>query len=205
MQFMNMILGAALSCQPTVNNDFLGFWESSEVMGIGTALEFNADGSVLSTVTVIVNLFYRYQDGKLAIASSPSVVQELPGHSIEFQGRFLIDRRADGSTVRKEWIDPMIAGVDPIVGVWRYEDHEGGIAFDRFTADGRLLFRKPIGSWYGCYFLKDNHTAIVVANKPNVEHTYRLHDGKLQFEGGGAKDQSDRIPGGAWYPREAVR
>jgi 2-polyprenyl-6-methoxyphenol hydroxylase-like FAD-dependent oxidoreductase len=150
-----LVLAAAVTCVAPSGTAPVGFWESDTTSrgGIGVAIELGADGTFLMSTTVMVEQLYRVTDGKLFMAdSAAALATTTDGRPFTVTADTLTHADGRGSEIRKERVGaPPAAGASPLVGVWRYRHFAGAIAFERYAADGRLLFRLPLTSEQGCY------------------------------------------------------
>ena len=209
MQILPILLAAIISCTAPINSDLVGLWESEQVSkgGIGHTLEFKSDGSYVEAATVIVDMRYRFDNGKLAVfepQSSPDMIKDSASEVI-FEGNGHVLKGADGPTVRKERLGNTPSnGSLPIVGAWRYRHYTGGIAFERYSPDGGMQFRLPMTSSTGCYTIEKDHIKIVQNNR-KATIPFKLNGGQLALENTSKPSSCYRKEqAGAWYPRETI-
>jgi len=209
MQILPILIAAIINCTAPTNSDLVGLWESEQVSkgGIGHTLEFKSDGSYVEAITVIVDMRYRFDNGKLAVfepQSSPDTIKD-SGAEVIFEGNGHVLKGADGSTVRKERLGNIQStGTLPIVGAWRYRHYTGGIAFERYTPDGVMQFRLPMTSSTGCYTIEKDHINIIQNNKKTTI-PFKLSGGHLALENmNKPPSRYHREPAGAWYPRDTI-
>lgn len=209
MQLFPILITAILNCTSPANSDLLGLWESEQVSkgGIGHTLEFKSDGSYIESITVIVDMRYRFDAGKLFVfekQSSPDTRKD-SGAEVVFEGKDHVVKGADGSTVRKERLgnkQPKSPSV--IVGAWRYRHYSGGIAFERYTPDGLVQFRLPMTSSTGCYSIEKDQINIIQQNNKTAI-PFKLSDGHLALENANKPASLyHREHAGAWYPRDTI-
>ena len=147
------LLVGAIGCLPPSDTSVAGFWESRKRSkgGIGNTLELRRDGVSVASTTVIVNLFYRTSKDRLFVGEDAKLTKQSPDSRFEVQGDALVLTGPDGSTVKKERLGVRESGGDSIVGAWRYRHYTEATAYERYTEDGRLLFRLPMNAYVGCY------------------------------------------------------
>jgi hypothetical protein len=199
------LLLAAVACMPPTSDVLIGFWESRNTSkgGIGHSLEFRPDGTAVSSTTVIVNMFYRTEDDALFVGTTlEDIAPGTPAASrFKVDGDNLLETRLEGQAVRKERLGARRLEDQSIVGTWRYEHYTTAEAYERYTADGRLLFRLPMSAYEGCYVLVGGQlsmsepTSSVTAVQVDGDELLLARDGKEPFRYG-------RVVGGPWYPRD---
>lgn len=203
-----LALTAALLAPGLQTPSLVGLWDSATTSsgGIGSTLEFRADGTFVEATTVIVNAFYRATGGRLVIAERPIAAQAPADMSvrIEVEGDVLRWTGPDGSIVRKERLGRPEAGQPPIVGAWRYRHDTGTTAFERFTDDGRMFFRLPMKSWVGRYVLKGSELVLTRPNQADVVMQIVLRSDDLSLASGGRTTTYRRDHAGSWYDRERI-
>lgn len=130
--------------QPTPTS-IVGLWDSATTStgGIGSTLEFRADGTFVEATTVIVNAYYRVTAGRLVIDERPVGPQAPAAMAVrvEVEGDVLRWTGPDGAMVRKERLGRPEAGKPAIVGAWRYRHDTGTTAFDVLKGSELLLTR----------------------------------------------------------------
>ena len=77
-------------------------------------------------------------------------------------------------------------------------------AFERYTADGRMLFRLPMVSSIGRYSVKDNELLIVKPNQTDAIMTTDLIGDTLSLVSEGRTTNYRRVSAGPWYEREHI-
>lgn len=202
-----LVLAAIVGCVTPPNNDLVGLWESTQTSkgGIGHTLEFKADGSFLKAVTVLVELSYRVENGKLFVAEAPAAAKQAQdGIKIELEGDALVVTGPDGSVERRNRI-AKDGAVKSIVGAWSYRHYTGAIAYERYHPDGRLSFRLPMTSSSGCYQAKAGALTLVLTDNRNSPLGYTLQGDLLDLRS--KQDKATRYrrsPAGPWYPRDNI-
>ena len=200
-----VLLASAMGCMPPSDTSLIGFWESETTSqgGIGHSLEMKANGELVTSFIVMVDGVYRTTAGSLFFAENAKVLAETTdGAPFTITQNLFVQRDSDGQEIRKERLGAQPRASAPLVGDWRYRHYSGAIAYERYTDDGRLLFRLPMGSWQGCYRAASGAFSM---NTPKVNTTmhYTLTSGRLTLrEGAGKSSVYRRVE--PWYPRDLV-
>src|SRR5262245_25267996 len=194
-----------MGCISPGDTALIGFWESEATSqgGIGHTLELKADGELVTSFTMMVDGVYRTTAGSLFIAENAKALAETTdGTRFTITRNLLVYADSDGQEVRKERLGVQSRASTPLVGDWRYRHDSGAIAYERYTDDGRLLFRLPMGSWQGCYRAASGSFSM---NTPQVNSTmqYTLASGRLTLREGAGKSSAYRRAE-PWYPRDLV-
>lgn len=189
-------LGAQEAAEPRAA-PVVGFWESMETSqgGIGSALELRADGHLRWTVVVLVEAGYVLEEGKLFMLDESGGRQELP---VTFGSGEMEMTGPDGSALTKTRFRGPAEGSSPIVGDWFYGYFGQGQAFERYTEDGRMLFRLPMRTDAGTYRLDGDRLRVEVQEKAGTWH-WRLEGEDLVTGPPGEERRFRRVPAGAWY------
>ncbi len=202
------LLASAVAASTLQTPSLVGLWDSATTStgGIGSTLEFRADGTVVEATTVIVDAFYRATGGRLVIAEKPFAAEAPADMSvrIEVEGDVLRWTGPDGSTVRKERLGRAEAGKPGIVGAWRYRHDTGTTAFERYTDDGRMFFRLPMKSWVGRYVVKGSQLVLTRPNQADVVMKIVQGNDDLTLSSGGRTTTYRRDNAGPWYDRERI-
>ena len=107
----------------------------------------------------------------------------------------------EGTVISKERVGQAQEGVPPIVGVWRYQHPAGGVAFERYTADGRVSIRIPLALESGRFTLGEG--AVVLApdqGGPEVRWGVQRKENALTITDASSKVSGwHRVVEGAWY------
>jgi hypothetical protein len=202
-----LVLAAVVGCVAPLNNDLVGLWESTQTSkgGIGHTLEFKADGSFLEAVTVLVELSYHVENGKLFVAETPAAAKQAKdGIKIELESDALVVTGPEGSVERRNRI-AKDSTAKSIVGAWSYRHYTGAIAYERYHSDGRLSFRLPMTSSSGCYQTKAGALTLVFTDNRKSPLGYTLREDHLDLRG--QKDKLTRYrrsAAGPWYPRDDI-
>jgi len=199
--FAAFLLCAARAPAVMAGVDPVGFWESKKTSrgGIGNALEFRADGTVVEATTVLVEMAYRLIGDRLVTAMEPpdADADTSKAPTIHFEGDSLVMVGPDGSTVRKDRVSGKGAS---ILGDWRYCHYAGAVAYERYAEDGRLLFRLPMRSTAGSYAVTGGELTIRMPEKPDATWTVEVRGDELLLStGGGPATEYRREKTGAWY------
>jgi len=200
-----VLFASALGCVAPADTSLIGFWESEATSqgGIGHALELKADGALLISFVVMVNQVYRASSGSLFLADNAKALAETTdGTRFTIAQNVFVHSDSDGQELRKERLGVQPRVNTPLIGDWRYRHDTGVIAYERYTDDGRFLFRLPMGSWQGCYRAASGSLSM---NTPQDKSTmqYTLASGQLTLREGGGKTFTYRRAE-PWYPRDRV-
>jgi hypothetical protein len=201
-----LILSAGLICPRSDNAALTGLWESSSTSrgGIGHTIEFRSDGTFVEAVTVIVDMRYRLEGDRLFVDASDSSESDAGDPTIvKIKAKTLVATGPDGSVVEKERLGPDTKSKSGLVGAWRYRHYTGGIAFERYTPDGQLLFRLPMASSVGCFVTRGPEITLAQPNHPENLFRYELSGPHLLLTDSAGKAMNYRKdPNGPWYDRE---
>jgi hypothetical protein len=189
-------VASVLGCVAPSDTAVGGFWESESTSrgGIGQTIELKASGELLSSMTIMVDEVYRTADGKLFVAGSGAPFTVTNDRLVQTDGK--------GDEIRKERVGGQAAGKDPIVGAWRYRHYTGAIAFERYTEDGRLLFRLPMTSENGCYRATGDSLSLDIAGRTSTAQ-YTVVGTRLTLRSADGKTYAYRRAE-PWYPRERI-
>lgn len=195
-------LAAVLLPAPIQPADLVGLWESTTTSrgGIGQAFEFRSDGTCAESTTVIVDGYYRLIGDHLVQGEKPPGPDADTSKSIRItiDGDVLTATGPDGSIIQKERIGGKTASTG-LVGSWRYHHYTNAVAFERYTADGRMSFRLPMVSSVGRCTMQDGKLTLVRQDQPDATMTIGLEGGVLTLEGGGKLTHYRRSAAGPWY------
>lgn len=200
-----VLLASAMGCISPGDTSLIGFWESEATSqgGIGHTLELKADGKVVTSFAMMVDGVYRATAGSLVIAENAKALAETTdGMRFTITRNVFVLTDSDGQEIRKERLGVQRRANTPLVGDWRYRHDTGAIAYERYTDDGRVLFRLPMGSRQGCYRAVSGSFSM---NTPEVNSTmqYTLASGRLTLREGEGKSSAYRSAE-PWYPRDLV-
>jgi hypothetical protein len=198
---LTVLMFAAAACQPPASLELVGFWESQKTSkgGIGQTLEFRAEGVAVVSSTVIVNMSYRVSGDRLIVGESVSGSNQAEGVPFQVHEDSLIQTGPDGATVRKGRMEKRGSLGSPIVGAWGYRHHTGAMAYERYTADGRLLFRLPLDADVGCYSVEGNQLSLTKPTATTM--SFEIHGMALVLKEGGKEFLLEHVSDGPWYPR----
>jgi hypothetical protein len=190
------LVASVLGCVAPSDSAVVGFWESESTSrgGIGQTIELKASGELLSSTTVMVDAVYRTADGKLFIAGSSA--------PFKVTKDVLVQTDEKGDEIRKERVGGQAAGKDPLVGAWRYRHYTGAVAFERYTEDGRLLFRLPMTSQQGCYRATGDALSLDPSGRTSTAQ-YTVVGTTLTLRSADGKTYTYRRAE-PWYPREQI-
>ena len=203
-----LVIGSSPASQASEETSLIGLWDSAATSsgGIGQTLEFRADGTFVEATTVIVDGYYRLIDDRIIVGEQPPGpdAETASAPRIKINGDLLVETDPDGSIVRKERIGPKVAGVTGIVGAWRYRHYTKAIAFERYTNDGRMLFRLPMISAVGHYSLDGNELLLAWPSKPEMRMAIEIRGDALRLSRDGRTTDYRRDKAGPWYEREHI-
>jgi hypothetical protein len=200
MNFIALALASTLTCQPAVNKELAGLWESASISrgGIGSNIEFRADGSYISAVTVLVDLRYEVKNGRLYTGKNPGEpVSYEAGQEIKVDKNALVLIGQNGEKEVRKRISPGRA--DSIVGKYKYRHYTGAIAYEQFTADGTMLFRLPMQSTRGCYVVAGNEIKFTSPNQEARTLPYKRSADRLVLIDRKNRSTYKLVKEGAWY------
>jgi len=197
--------GAALHCPAPQSDKLVGLWESENKSkgGIGQAFEFRSDGSFAVSPTVLVESYYSVSGDRLTIGEKPD---PKPGDQtssvpLGIEGNRMVP---DASGVAAERVGSPVPGQPPIVGVWRTPFPTGGMIYEKYTPEGRLIFRFPMRPEKGCYRFDGKWLTLAVdGKKESGSAEVRENDLVLKFANRDAA-KYHRDPAGPWYPLETI-
>jgi len=87
------------------------------------------------------------------------------------------------------------------VGAWRYRHYTGATAYERYTDDGRVLFRLPMTAHVGCYLVSRGQLSMTEPKLVNVRFEIR-HNELIMVQEGSKEFVYSRVTAGPWYPRD---
>jgi len=205
MSILAIALTSALACQAIQNNEFIGLWESTNKSkgGIGNNIEFKKNGSFVSAVTVLVDLNYRLKEGILYVNRNPGEpISNDTGTQIHINSDSIVMVDPEGNTQEKKRIHPNPS--KSIVGEYRYRHYTGGIAYEKYTSDGVMMFRLPMNYNKGCYELEGNKILFTQENKTQAASLFNVTKDSLVLEGKTNRVEYRRVPWGGWYDSEHI-
>ncbi|HEV8581642.1 MAG TPA: hypothetical protein VGX68_21450 [Thermoanaerobaculia bacterium] len=191
------LLLAALNCPPPQSSQLVGLWESESKSkgGIGHAFEFRSDGSFVVSPTVLVDSYYRISGDQVIMGDKPN--PEPGDHAKSLPLMIEGNRRGNG-----ERVGSPVPGQPPLVGVWRTPFPPAAMAYEKYTPDGRWLFRLPMRPEKGCYGFDGAKLTFAINGKQESGSAELRGDNlSLKFPNRGV-DKYHRDPTGAWYPLE---
>lgn len=197
------ILLAAQHCVAPRAPQLMGLWEFRPPAtrdGMEHAIELRPDGTFREALTVMLDDRYRVSKDGLAVVWDET--KDLTSAKATFFGvtsRTLRRARVGNEKdVRMTRMSPPGDRETPIVGEWRYRHYTGGTAFEKYTVDGRVLFRLPLpGSSQGCFTVSEG----VVALPGQVLRQASGNVLRPEADVEGAYEHASA----AWYPLQANR
>ncbi len=211
MQLSFLLVSAVLMCSAPASKDLSGLWETEQVSkgGIGHTIEFKPDGSYVEAFAVIVDFYYRIENGRLIAGekefSTNTNVKDAP--EIVFNGDTLLlkGKDSDCATIRMERLGKKTSEKPSIIGAWRYRHYTGGIAYERYTPDGRVNFRLPMSSSTGCYSIDGKQLTLIKNNNEKGSMPFKVQGGHLELVNKNKPaTRYRREQAGAWYPRDKI-
>jgi hypothetical protein len=207
LPMVGLLLAVALVSPAPAPAGLVGLWESARTSrgGIGHTFEFRPDGTYVEATTVIVDGYYRLIGDRLVNGERPvgADADSSKAARIKIDGDVLVETGPDGSIVRKDRVG--VGGKDSrLVGAWRYRHYTDAVAFERYTDDGRMLFRLPMLSSVGRYILKGTELLIQRLNQRDARMTIDLQGDTLSLASDGQTTKYRRVSEGPWYEREHI-
>tara|TARA_R110002072_G_scaffold195331_1_gene352653 strand:- start:134 stop:769 length:636 start_codon:yes stop_codon:yes gene_type:complete len=204
MDIVTAALASALACSPLSDEKLAGLWESISVSrgGVGHNLEFRIDGSYTTATTVLVDLRYEIRDGEFFMSHNS-------GEEIDFSNGARIEETETDFTLTKDDVVEVKTKQTPteektIVGTYVYRHYSGRMAYEKYTDDGKVIFRLPIESKSGCLKLDEN-MIFLQADEGQREFTYSMRGENLHLEeSDGTRYAYKRVPEGAWYDSKNI-
>lgn len=200
---VSWLLLATLHCPPPQSSQLVGLWESENKSkgGIGHAFEFRSDGSFVVSPTVLVESYYRISGDQVIIGEKPN--PEPGDHTTSLPLRIEGNRMVPGAGgVAGERVGSPVPGQPPLVGVWRTPFPTGGMVYEKYTPEGRMLFRFPMRPEKGCYGFDGAKLTLAMNGKQESgSAAVRGDELTLNFPNRDA-DKYHRDPAGPWYPLE---
>lgn len=196
-------------CPGPGTQDLVGMWESQSVSqgGIGQALELRENGMFVQSTTVMVNSRYETSGDHLTVRTeSPG-----PGETMEFTfhvtGNRLIETMPGGPPMPRERVGKAEAGEGSIVGVWSSGDPTGMVGYEKYTPDGRMLFRLTMQTSTGCYRIEGDRLRLSgTGGRKDPVLPFHRTAGELVLDDGSGKPFTYQLaPDGPWYDRHPVR
>lgn len=198
-------LASTLTCQPALNDELAGLWESTSISkgGIGNNIEFRMDGSYTAAATVLVDLRYEVKNGRLYTGKNiGEPVSYEAGAEIKFENNALVLIGQNGEKEVRKRIGPGRA--DSVVGKYKYRHYTGAIAYERFTADGVMQFRLPMRSTLGCYQATETEVKVFLPDQEAKTLSYKLSTDQLVLFDQQKPSTYKRVKDGAWYESRSI-
>jgi hypothetical protein len=151
----------------------IGVWESPDTTkgGLGAIYEFREDGGLMAGMGALVNSIYDPQDPNLK------------------QFMMQPDSKGPDDDNRPKKIMDGPAGSPSYVGVWKFRHYTGGVAYQQFTADGRIMLRVPFPTPWGRYEVKGKILRIIQPECRPVDVVYKVTEKTLELTAPGKKTQ----------------
>ena len=164
---------AAKKIGETSIKKLIGVWESPDTTkgGLGAIYEFREDGGVMVGMGALVNMTYDPQDPKMQQLMMP------PG-----------DKSLNDDGQPQKIMDGPV-GSPSYVGVWKFRHYTGGFAFQRITADGRIMLRVPFPMPWGRYEVKGKKLSIIQQGSAPVDVVYKVTEQTLDLTAPGKETQ----------------
>jgi len=205
MDIISIVLASTLACSSTANTELVGLWESASTSrgGIGNNIEFRADGSFVSAITVLVDLRYEVKDGKLYTGKNrgePVSYEE--GDRINIKPDALVSIGPNGEQLVRKRLRPDRG--NSIVGQYKYRHYTGGMAYEQYGSDGIMRIRIPMTSSRGCYRLDRGTVSIRALQGEPRSLKYKLQADRLALEDQGRPMNYNHVKEGPWYDSEKI-
>lgn len=175
----------------------LGRWESVNRSrgGLGSIIDFNADGSLTTTIGAIVDFTYEVNKGRLTTTYvDPQTGKiEKTTNAIRFEGDTLVEKNGNGRgndirMTRQTAANPS----EPLLGTWRYPHYSGSTAFVTFTKDGRRLLRVPLTVDAGTWVATSDQLTMQIAAREPITTTYHIDGDVLTINDHGKESKYKR-------------
>ena len=175
-----------------------GFWESVETSqgGIGSALELTADGRFRQIVVVLVEFGYRLDGETLFIVDEAGAEQAV---QVAFGDGSMDLAAPNGSVIRKTRFRDPSNGTSIILGDWRYDYSSQATAYERYTQDGRMIFRLPMRGQSGTFEIKGTKLRLKGSNGKVVTWPFRRQGDELLIVLKGKEQRFRLVEDGQWY------
>lgn len=203
MNLIAVAIASTLACQSVPDETLVGLCESDTTSrdGIGNNIEFRRDGSFVAAVTVLVDLNYQVKDGKLYTAKNKGEpVSFEAGAEISFENNSLVLIGPNGEKEIRSRLSSKIDG--SVIGSYKYRHYMGGIAYERFTAEGIMNFRLPMDSSYDCYKLNANEIELDMPDGIEDTIRYSVSGEKLTLVDKDTKSVYNHVTEAARYDSE---
>jgi hypothetical protein len=200
---MKSLLLGIVFASSAMANPLEGYWESVEHSngGIGSALVLQLDGTYKQITTVMVDSTYTYRDGKLVMVD-PDDFGTSTIISVRIDGNIL-HQTSNEEEVTMERFGSLQAGTPSIIGVWMFKHDAGGIAYMRYSSDGRCQLRLPLHEFYGVWSVS-HKTISFDRDSKKSKAQYEVTEDRLLLNFGGQQTHYLREPAGRWYGKSDV-
>jgi hypothetical protein len=144
---------------PLSESDIVGKWESvnRSKEGIGTTMEFSADGSAAISMGAMVDSAYKLEGNVLSETFLDAETRKVSTRTSEIEVKGDTLTLKDTSSHSEQKMDRVSRGAPgdpPVVGKWSWNHPSGKVATSEFTKDGQLLVRLPLRTDKARYQLK---------------------------------------------------
>ncbi len=194
------------ACPPSASPDLIGLWESPHTSkgGIGQTLEFRPNGTFVEATVVMVSFRYEIAGDRLTVRPTSPDPGETTEYSFRLEGDRLIETEKGNQTIEKERVGKAETDGPPILGVWSFSHGTRFAVYEKYTRDGRMLFRLPLASTTGCYQVQGDR--LTLSNPAGRDVTTPFHQGSgelvLDNPQGGQPLTYRLVADGPWYDRE---
>lgn len=197
------------SCPLPGSPDLIGLWESRDVSkgGLGQALELRENGLFVQSTIVMIGARYEVSGDRLTLrmeSPEPSPPME---STFRLKGDRMIETVKGIPEKSKERVGKAAAGQPPIVGVWRSKDPLGMVGYEKYTPDGRMLFRLTMATTTGCYRIEGDRLRLSGTNgRKDPVLPFHRTPGELVVEDASGKPFTYLLAvDGPWYDRHPVQ
>ncbi len=195
-------------CPDPGSQSLAGMWESSNVSngGIGQALELRENGMFVQSTTVMVNSRYEISGDHLTVRTESPGPAETMEFTFFLTNDRLIETMKGGPPMPRDRVGLAKTGERSIVGVWRSGDPTTMAGYEKYTPDGRLLFRLTMQASTGCYRIEGDRLRLSRGNhKQDPVLPFHRTAGELVIDDGHGHPYTYQLaPDGAWYDRHPV-
>ncbi len=198
------------ACPPSASPDLTGLWESPRTSkgGIGQTLEFRPNGTFVEATVVMVSFRYETAGDRLTIRPASPDPGETTEYSFRVEGDRLIETEkgnpAIEPAIEKERVGKAETDGPPILGVWSFRPGTRFAAYEKYTRDGRMLFRFPLASTTGCYQVQGDRLTFRNPAGRDVTMSFHQSSGEIVLDNPqGRQPLTYRlVADGPWYDRE---
>jgi hypothetical protein len=158
------------------------------------------DGTCAETTGAMIDGFWKLEGDHFSI----TMTSDDKGKDLTQRGTSTIagdtqEQIVDGHTRRLTRNTPAVPR-NLMVGVWTYPHPAGGTAYEEYKADGRFLFRLPIGST-ACRWRVDGERIRITVGAKTEDAKWRVSGDRLTIEGSKGAETFHRETAGIIKPR----